>query len=78
VAIAERNIFLDNERDKGAIMGYLEEGLGIARKKSTVVMIGHVWSPELAGILSERYSGLTAEGYEFVTVSRAMREKTSP
>jgi polysaccharide deacetylase 2 family uncharacterized protein YibQ len=77
VTIAERNIFLDNEQGRDAIMSYLEQGLSIARKKNTAVMIGHAWSPELAGILSDLYAGLTAEGYTFATVSDVVREKTS-
>jgi polysaccharide deacetylase 2 family uncharacterized protein YibQ len=72
-AILERNIFLDNEQDKEAIESYLEQGLDIARKKNTVVMIGHTWSPELAGILSARYAGLSAAGYTFLTASGAVR-----
>jgi polysaccharide deacetylase 2 family uncharacterized protein YibQ len=72
-AILERNIFLDNEPDRGAIESYLEQGLNIARKKNTAVMIGHVWSPELAAVLSARYAGLSASGYTFLTVSGAMQ-----
>jgi polysaccharide deacetylase 2 family uncharacterized protein YibQ len=74
-AILERNIFLDNEQDSNSIEGYLEQGLNIARKKKTAVLIGHIWSPELAGILSRRYTGLNAAGYTFFTVSEAMRNR---
>jgi polysaccharide deacetylase 2 family uncharacterized protein YibQ len=72
VSIAERNIFLDNEQDMSAIEMYLEQGLDIARKKSIAVMIGHTWSPELAGILADSYTALSAEGYVFLTVSKMM------
>jgi polysaccharide deacetylase 2 family uncharacterized protein YibQ len=78
VKIAERNIFLDNERDRTAIEGYLEQGLGIARKKSIAVMIGHTWSPELAGTLTDNYAVLSAQGYTFLTVSEMMEGKNAP
>lgn len=75
VKIAERNIFLDNEQDGNAIRGYLEQGLVIARAKNFAVMIGHTWSPELAGILTDSYAGLSAEGYVFLSVSEMMGVK---
>jgi polysaccharide deacetylase 2 family uncharacterized protein YibQ len=76
--IAERNIFLDNEQDKNAIAASLEQGLLVARQKKTAVMIGHTWSPELAGLLSEMYPALIAQGYTFLTVSEVMRENFTP
>jgi polysaccharide deacetylase 2 family uncharacterized protein YibQ len=72
VKIAERNIFLDNEQDRNAIRGSLEQGLGIAQRKNIAVMIGHTWSPELAGILTDSYDGLSAGGYVFFSVSEMM------
>ena len=75
VNIAERNIFLDNEQDAGAIRGYLEQGLVIARAKNFAVMIGHTWSPELAGILTDSFAALSAEGYVFLSVSEMMEGK---
>jgi polysaccharide deacetylase 2 family uncharacterized protein YibQ len=72
VKIAERNIFLDNEQDRNAIRGSLEQGIGIAGKKNIAVMIGHTWSPELAGILTDSYAGLRDEGYVFLSVSEMM------
>ena len=75
--IAERNIFLDNEQGKDAIWRYLEQGLSIARKKSVAVMIGHTWSTELAGILTDSYAGLSAEGYAFLSVSEMMGGKSA-
>jgi polysaccharide deacetylase 2 family uncharacterized protein YibQ len=74
---AERNIFLDNEPDRDAIWRCLEQGLGVARKKSIAVMIGHTWSRELAGILKDSHSSLSAHGYVFLTVSEMMEGKDS-
>ncbi|MDR2660282.1 MAG: divergent polysaccharide deacetylase family protein [Spirochaetaceae bacterium] len=78
MAIAERNIFLDNEHDAGAIKSSMEQGLNMAREKETAVMIGHAWSPELAGIISSGYDDLTAQGYDFLTVSEIIQGKTKP
>jgi polysaccharide deacetylase 2 family uncharacterized protein YibQ len=74
IDIAERNIFLDNERSKESITGYLEQGLAVAREKNTATMIGHAWSAELADILTGSYAGLNALGYTFLTVSDAVRK----
>jgi polysaccharide deacetylase 2 family uncharacterized protein YibQ len=74
VDIAERNIFLDNDRSREAITGYLEQGLAVAREKSTATMIGHAWARELAGVLTGSYAGLSALGYTFSTVSDSMRK----
>ncbi|MDR0382695.1 MAG: divergent polysaccharide deacetylase family protein [Spirochaetaceae bacterium] len=76
--IAERNVFLDNDRSKAAITGSLEQGLAIALEKPAAIMIGHAWSPELAGILSESYAGLNAQGYTFISVLGIMRMKITP
>jgi polysaccharide deacetylase 2 family uncharacterized protein YibQ len=78
VDIAERNIFLDNDRSREAITGYLEQGLAVAREKSAATMIGHAWADQLAGVLTDSYAGLNALGYTFLTVSDAMRRRHSP
>lgn len=73
MTIATRNIFLDNERDAASIINYMEQGLSIARERNTVVMIGHAWSTELAGIITRSYSSLSEQGYNFSTVADIMR-----
>jgi polysaccharide deacetylase 2 family uncharacterized protein YibQ len=78
ITIAARNIFLDNEHDTDATIKNIELGLNIAREKNSAVMIGHAWSPELADIISNRYSSLRSQGYNFLTVSDIMRGKTAP
>ncbi|MDR1147353.1 MAG: divergent polysaccharide deacetylase family protein [Spirochaetaceae bacterium] len=78
ITIAARNIFLDNEHNADAIISNIELGLNMAREKNSAVMIGHAWSPELAGIISSGYAGLNDQGYNFLTVSDIMRGKTAP
>jgi polysaccharide deacetylase 2 family uncharacterized protein YibQ len=71
--IAERDVFLDNEREREAIIQSVSLGLKKAGVKGMAVMIGHTWSPELAAVLEELYPGLTGRGYSLTTVSRLMK-----
>lgn len=65
----ERDIFLDNSQERADILAMVEQGLSIADKKGYVIMIGHVWSKDLAAILKELYPELVERGYTFSTVS---------
>ncbi|MCK9170409.1 MAG: divergent polysaccharide deacetylase family protein [Treponema sp.] len=68
----ERNVFLDNSKDRKDIVGEIMRGLDIANTKGAVIMIGHVWSADiLPGILIEMYPVLRNKGYVFTTVSRS-------
>jgi len=76
----ERNVFLDNNTDREAIIAAIDEGKRIARMNSAAVMIGHVWSSNLAATLMEIYPELVAEGYSLSTISAYMQmqaEETS-
>lgn len=70
----ERNVFLDNSPDRESILRQVDEGLRIADKRGYAVMIGHVWSAELAQTLTELYPGLVAQGYSLSTISRFMMD----
>lgn len=70
----ERNVFLDNSPDRESILRQIDEGLRIADKRGYAVMIGHVWSAELAQTLTELYPGLVAQGYSLSTISRFMMD----
>ena len=74
VAVAERSIFLDNEQDSESILSALEAGCRLAEKNGSAVLIGHVWSPRLAVILSEMYPELVKRGFTFATVSSFITE----
>jgi polysaccharide deacetylase 2 family uncharacterized protein YibQ len=69
LTIAQRDIFLDNEQDRESILGALEAGCKRAEQTGAAVLIGHAWSPRLAGILTELYPVLVRRGFVFVTVS---------
>lgn len=69
IDIQQRDIFLDNTQDEDDIRAMIQKGLDIADEKGFAIMIGHVWTPSLPGILSEMYPTLTAQGYTFTTPS---------
>ena len=45
-----------------------------AEKKGLSVMIGHVWSAQLAQTLVDLYPGLIEQGFSLSTISRIMLE----
>ena len=69
MGITERNVFLDNEQDRASISRSIREGLGLASRRGSAVMVGHAWSPALAPLLEEMYQDLIDQGYELATVS---------
>ncbi|MDP3177328.1 MAG: divergent polysaccharide deacetylase family protein, partial [Spirochaetaceae bacterium] len=73
----ERDVFLDNSPDRASIIRALEEGKKRAARNRPAVMIGHVWSAELAQALSDLYPQLVAEGYSLSTISRYMLEEAA-
>jgi polysaccharide deacetylase 2 family uncharacterized protein YibQ len=68
----ERNVFLDNAPDRASIIRAVEDGKKRAAKDRPAIMIGHVWSAELAQTLTELYPQLVAEGFSLSTISRFM------
>jgi uncharacterized protein len=68
----ERDVFLDNSPDRASIMQAVREGAKRSAKDRPAVMIGHVWSAELAQTLTDLYPQLVAEGFTLTTISRFM------
>lgn len=73
----ERDVFLDNSGDRQSILRALEEGKQEATKKGAAVLIGHVWSSELAQTLMDIYPKLVEEGYSLSTISKFMIRSAS-
>ena len=69
VTIAKRDVFLDNVDNREAIMESINTGLEIAENKGHAVMIGHVWSSELANTMMEIYPNLIEEGFTLEEMS---------
>ena len=70
----ERSVFLDNTQEREAILFAFREGMKIAEKEGSVVMIGHVWTHELADVLMEVYPQALDEGFEFLSVTDLLDE----
>jgi polysaccharide deacetylase 2 family uncharacterized protein YibQ len=73
VRIAERNVFIDNEQNKDAMLRYITGGLTRAQKNGSAVMIGHTWSADLASLLSEQFPGFIEQGYTLKSASDIIR-----
>ena len=70
ITIGQRNVFIDNEQDRLSMNQAIEGGLRIASRGGNAVMIGHVWSPELAPLLKDLYQDLVDQGFTFATASQ--------
>ena len=69
VPYAERHVFLDNEQDADSIKKALELAAEIAASNGYAVVIGHVWTDALPGILASSAAALRDAGFEFVSLS---------
>ena len=69
IQIGERDVFLDNERDRASISNSLNQGLARARQNNKAVMIGHASTRELASLMAELYPVLLEQGFGFSSVS---------
>ena len=74
ITIGERNVFIDNEQDRASMQRAIDGGLRIASQRGSAVMIGHVWSPELAPLLKELYQRLVDQGFTFATASQIIND----
>lgn len=77
MSIQERDVFLDNEKSREYILQAIEEGKKTSLAKGRAVMIGHVWSSDLAQILMEIYPTLLEEGFTLEDLSRFMQGDVS-
>jgi hypothetical protein len=73
----ERDVFLDNAPDRASIIRAVEDGKKHAAKARPAVMIGHVWSAELAQTLMYLYPHLVSEGFSLSTISRFMVQEAA-
>ena len=63
IPFAERSIFLDNSNERMEIIEAVENGLNVSEKNGHAIMIGHIWTEELANILLELYPSLLENNY---------------
>ncbi len=72
---SERNVFLDNIEEQIEIEKALKAALELSRRQGYAVMIGHVWSQELASTLALWYAELEEHGYQFARLSSFFAEE---
>lgn len=68
-------MLLDNEKGGEAFLLPVE-GRKLPRDRHPAVLVGQVWSAELAEALIEIYSPLVSEGYTLEDLSRLVRESS--
>ncbi|MGE5280542.1 MAG: divergent polysaccharide deacetylase family protein [Deltaproteobacteria bacterium] len=74
VAFTQRDVFIDNEEDAGAIRARLDELAQKARTHGIAVGIGHD-RPLTIRVLDEEIPRLEREGIRFINVSDALKER---
>jgi len=75
LSIWERTVFLDNSPERDYIVNKINEGSKVAAKHGYAIMIGHVWTAELAQTLSELYPALIEQGFSLSTIAKMIMEK---
>jgi uncharacterized protein len=63
----ERSVFLDNTKEREAIIDAFQDGMRLAEKRGRAVMIGHVFTHELAEVLLELYPEAIEQGFVFLS-----------
>lgn len=69
--VAGRDVFLDNERDKGKIETQIATLVRLARKHGYAIGIGHPY-PETIAALKETLPGISGEGVEVAPVTELL------
>ena len=70
MTVWERAIFIDNDKSRKAMEAQIQKGLGIAKRTGSAIMIGHVFTVELAELLTEMYPMLVEEGFSLSTIAQ--------
>ncbi len=68
--IWERAVFLDNTPDRASMIDAVHKGMKVAEQKGAAIMIGHIWSNDLASVLAEMYPELVSQGFSLSTIAR--------
>lgn len=76
MAIWERAIFIDNDKSRAAMETQIKKGLSIARQKGSAIMIGHVFTIELAQLLTEMYPALIEDGFSLSAIAQVAQKGT--
>lgn len=70
MTVWERAIFIDNDKSRQAMEAQIKKGLNIAKRTGSAIMIGHVFTVELAELLTEMYPMLVEEGFSLSAIAQ--------
>jgi polysaccharide deacetylase 2 family uncharacterized protein YibQ len=77
VPAAQREVFLDSDRDPEAVREQFARLLAVARERGAAIAIGHPHEVTLA-VIEEQVPRAVAAGYEFVPVSYLLERDAAP
>ncbi|MCW2268608.1 Divergent polysaccharide deacetylase [compost metagenome] len=76
LASVSRDVFLDDVRTTEAIAGQLQQGIALARKQGSAVLIGHPY-PQTLEVLERELPRLKAQGIEWIEIRQMIAERSN-
>jgi polysaccharide deacetylase 2 family uncharacterized protein YibQ len=74
LAHVSRDVFLDDVRTTEAISGQLQQGIALARKQGSAVLIGHPY-PQTLDVLAREIPRLKSQGIRLVNLQQMIAER---
>jgi hypothetical protein len=78
VPFLQRDVFIDNERDRVDIAARIIEGAADARRRGMAILIGHVHTPQILDILKENMTAFQETGVRLADLSEMFRSGKEP
>jgi len=76
LAHVSRDVFLDDVRTTEAITAQLQEGVALARRQGSAVLIGHPY-PQTLAVLEREMPRLRSQGIELITLQQMIGERSN-
>jgi len=76
LANVSRDVFLDDVRTTEAITAQLQEGVALARRQGSAVLIGHPY-PQTLAVLEREMPRLRSQGIELITLQQMIGERSN-
>jgi len=74
LAHVSRDVFLDDVRTTEAILGQLQQGIALAHKQGSAVLIGHPY-PQTLEVLQRELPRLKSQGIELIPLKQMIAER---
>ncbi|MBM3110932.1 divergent polysaccharide deacetylase family protein [Pseudomonas sp. P66] len=74
LAHVSRDVFLDDVRTPEAITAQLQQGIDLARKQGSAVLIGHPY-PQTLEVLERELPRLKSQGIEWITIGQMIAQR---